>query len=231
MIPPADWQIPAVRAGVTRMLQARSRAIARGERPIGWKLGFGAPAFLEKFGLTGPLVGFLTDAGQRPSGARVPVDGWTRPVAEPEIAAYLGGDVGDPGEIESGIVALGPAIELADIDKPPEDIEEVMTGNIFHRAVILGEPDPARAGARVDGLLARVVVDGEPVATVDEVEELTGRFVEVLRHSVSLLQAANETFRAGDVVILGSVIPPVSVTPGQEVGFEVAGSPAISVRV
>jgi 2-keto-4-pentenoate hydratase len=228
---PADWQNPAVRAGVTRMLQARSRAIARGQRPIGWKLGFGAPAFQEKFGLSGPLIGFLTDAGQRSPGSHVPIDGWARPVAEPEIAAYLSGDVTDPGDIEIKVGALGAAIELADIDKPPEDIEEVMAGNIFHRAVILGDPDPARSGAVVDGLMARVAVDGEPVASVDDVEELTGRFLEILRHTVSLLQSAKETFRAGDVVILGSVIPPVSVSPGQEVSFEISGCPVISVRV
>jgi 2-keto-4-pentenoate hydratase len=228
---PLDWQNEAVRSGIARMLQARTAALRHGERPIGWKLAFGAPTFLERFGLTGPVIGFLTDAGLRPDGSEVPTIGWTRAVAEPEIAAHFGKDVDDLADIEAAIVALGPAIELADIDTPPEDIGAALAGNVYHRAVVLGEADRGRAGAVVDGLTGRVSRDGEVVAEIDDLEALTGPFLDILRHTGALLQAAGETFRAGEVVILGSVVPPLAVEPGQQIHFEVTSMAPISVRV
>jgi 2-keto-4-pentenoate hydratase len=228
---PLDWQNEAVRSGIARMLQARSAALRLGERPIGWKLAFGAPAFLERFGLTGPVIGFLTDAGLRPDGSEVPTIGWTRAVAEPEIAAHIGEDVDDLADIEGAVSALGPAIELADIDTPPEDIGAALAGNVYHRAVVLGEADRGRAGAAVDGLTGRVSRDGEVVAEIDDLEALTGPFLDILRHTGALLQAAGETFRAGEVVILGSVVPPLDVEPGEQIQFEVTSMSPISVRV
>jgi 2-keto-4-pentenoate hydratase len=228
---PLDWQNEGVRSGIARMLQARSDAIRRGERPIGWKLAFGAPTFLQRFGLSGPVVGFLTDAGLRPTGGEVPTEGWTKAVAEPEIAAHIGKDLDGLADIETAVFALGPAIELADIDTPPEDIEAALAGNVYHRAVVLGEADQSRAGGAVEGLTGTVSRDGDVVAEIDDLEVLTGPFLDILRHTGALLQAAGETFRAGDVVILGSVVPPLAVEPGQEIRFEVSSMSPISVRV
>jgi 2-keto-4-pentenoate hydratase len=134
------------------MLQRRAEVLSGGEGTIGWKLGFGAPVWLEKFGLPGPLLGFLPRSGARPSGATVSCRGWVSPVAEPEIAVYIGRDVDDPARVAAAVSGLGPAIELADVDPPPQDIEAVLAGNIYHRAVILGGPDPGRAGGSIDGL-------------------------------------------------------------------------------
>src|SRR5438067_3521539 len=41
----------------------------------------------------------------------------------------------------AAIAALGPAIELADLNPPPDDVEVVLAGNIFHRRVILGRSE------------------------------------------------------------------------------------------
>jgi 2-keto-4-pentenoate hydratase len=213
------------------MLDLRSEYLERGDRTIGWKLGFGAPVWLDRFGLTGPLVGFLPESRRHHPGSTVSCEGWANPVAEPEIAVYLGRDVDDPDLAADAIVAVGPAIELADIDAPPEDIGDVLAGNIFHRAVILGEPDPGRAGGEVGGLQARVSRDGAEMADTSDPEVLTGDIVAILGHAAALLGAAGETLRAGEVVIMGSVTPPLPVQPGNEVSFELAPFAAISVRV
>jgi 2-keto-4-pentenoate hydratase len=182
-------------------------------------------------GLTGPLVGFLPESRQHHPGATVSCQGWVKAVAEPEIAVYLGHDVDDPARAAEAISGLGSAIELADINAPPEDIGDVLAGNIFHQAVILGEPDPGRAGGDISGLRARVTRDGSEVADTSDIEELTGGIVTILSHAAALLDAAGETLRAGEVVIMGSVIPPVPVQPGNEISFELAPLAPISVRV
>jgi 2-keto-4-pentenoate hydratase len=213
------------------MLENRARLIRGGERMIGWKLAFGAPERLEQFGLVGPLVGFLPESNVKASGGTVSCRGWVHPVAEPEIAVYLGGDVEEPDRVEEAISGLGAAIELADVDSPPEDIGDVLEGNIFHRAVVLGQPDYSRVGGNIAGLRARVTINGSEVADTEHLEALTGGIVSIIGHVAGLLQPAGERLRAGDVVIAGSIVPPIPVRPGDGITFELVPLPPISVAV
>jgi 2-keto-4-pentenoate hydratase len=198
---------PRVVAGMRAQLARRRALLEAGARPIGWKLGLGTPAAMEKAGTTAALVGFLCDRTQLPDGAEVAIGGWTKPGAEPEIAVHLARDVpADAGaaEAEAAIGGLGAAIELADLDVPADDVEAVLASDIFHRHVILGPPR-AHAGplrAEADG---KVVEDpwavvGDPVANV--------------RHVAAHLAAFGEALRAGDVIITGSLVPIVAVAAG-----------------
>lgn len=226
---PADWERPAVRDGMRRMLDLRAARLDAGEQPIGWKLGFGAPSSLEKFGLSGPLVGFLTDRTLHQPGSRLSIEGWKRPVAEPELAVHIAEDIPDgSNDIAGAIQGIAAAVELADVDPPPEDIAEVLGGNIYHRAVITDVA--AFRSVSVGRLRARVVIGGDVVG-IEDLEELTGELHRILGHCADLLGAAGETLRAGDIVIAGSVIPPVLLHPDLTFEFEVDGLPRVSVRV
>ncbi|HSM45382.1 MAG TPA: fumarylacetoacetate hydrolase family protein [Acidimicrobiia bacterium] len=226
-----DWENRAVRKGMERLLAQRSDILESGGRTMGWKLGFGAPAWLEKFDLSGPLLGFLPESRSHPPGATISCEGWVRAVAEPEIAVHIGRDVEDPARAADAVSGLGAAIELADVDPPPEDLEETLAGNIFHRAVILGEPDPGMSLHDVGRLRARVQVDGAEVADTTDLETLTGNLVDILGHAAALLAAAGERLRAGEVVIAGSVVPPIEVSPGSEVSYELSPLAPVTVRV
>ena len=122
-----------IERGTHAMLELRAATLAEGARPLGWKVGFGAPAALELLKTDRPLVGFLTDRGLIEDGATVPVGDWKNPMLEPEIAAYIGDD--------GAIAGLSAAIELADVDVPPADPEAIVAGNIYHRHVMLGPVD------------------------------------------------------------------------------------------
>ena len=52
-------------------------------------------------------------------------------IVESEVAVELGDDA-------RSIVALLPAIELADPPDLSTDLEQILAGNIFHRAVAFG---------------------------------------------------------------------------------------------
>ena len=226
--------LSAVNSGLADQLRLRGELISGGHRPLGWKAGFGAPVWQERFALDGPLVGFLTDATLIDDRADVDISGWARPVAEPELAAYLGSDLA-PGsgreETRAAISAIGPAIELADIDPPPDDVHEILVGNIFHRGVVLGPVDPGRAGADLTGLEARVRVDGREQAKTDRLEDLTGGVIDVVFHLFGLLADRGEMMRAGEVVICGSVVPPIDLTPGTTVEFELYPMDGITLQV
>jgi 2-keto-4-pentenoate hydratase len=208
------WDDPRIARGMTEQLTKRRARIAAGEAPIGWKVGFGAPATMEKLKITAPLVGFLMQRALIPSGGSASLKGWVTPVAEPEIAVHIGRDLpggGDRAAAAAAIAALGPAIELADADLPFEDPEAILKGNIFQRHVILGKPDAARAGGSAAGLTARVFRRDVEVAQTGDPEAATGKLVDIVRHVADLLAAFGERLSAGDVLIAGSVVPPLFV--------------------
>ncbi|MGH8911205.1 MAG: fumarylacetoacetate hydrolase family protein [Acidimicrobiia bacterium] len=224
----------AIHRGLERQLETRQRLLSSGQKPIGWKAGFGAPAALEKYGLAGPLVGFMTDASPIESGASVDISTWSNAVAEPELAAHIGQDVAPASGEEAAraaIAGLGPAIELADIDPTVDHMEEMLAVNLFHRGVILGPPDQTRQGARLDGLAANVRRHGHHVADTNRLEDLTGRLVATISRLSRLLAGHGEQIRAGEVVICGSIVPPLSLTVGDAIEFELIPLAPISVRV
>jgi len=223
----------ALASGLIGQLELRTDLISSGHRPIGWKAGFGAPAWRERFGIDGPLVGFMTEATLLDDGDDIDISGWARPVAEPEIAAYLGFDLlpgSGPAGARAAISAIGPAIELADIDPPPVAVHEILVGNIFHRGVVLGPSDAGRAGADLTGLEARVRLGGREQARTYHLEDLTGGVVEVVSHLSDLLADQGEMMRAGDVIICGSVVPPIDLFPGVTVEFELHPMEPITLR-
>ncbi|MGH9169030.1 MAG: hypothetical protein ACRD02_14505 [Acidimicrobiia bacterium] len=126
-----QWDDPRIRAGMKSQLELRRRMIDEGARPIGWKVGFGAPAARERLSIMAPLVGFLTDATVLQSGARVSIGGWTRPVVEPEVAVHMAADLGEGADrdaVRAAIGGLGPAIELADVDLDLLEVEPILAG-------------------------------------------------------------------------------------------------------
>ena len=224
---------PRIARGMAVQLAERRERLGSGERAVGWKLGFGAPAALERMAIDGPLVGFVTDAGLAPDGVEVPVADWANPWFEAEIAVHLGADV--PGDADREVVVdaisgLGPAIELADVDAPPgEDPEPVVAGNIFHRRVILGPADRERRSA--EGIRAATRRNGELVAETDDPEALTGELVTIIGHAAATLAACGEALRAGDVLIAGAVVPPLQVGPGDELEADLGLLGSLRVRL
>ena len=228
------WDDPRIARGMAKQLAVRRARIAAGEKPLGWKVGLGAPPAMERLKIKAPLVGFMMQNSLIPNGSTVSFAGWTKPVAEPEVAVYMGADL--PGGTDragtiAAIAGIGPAIELADLNPPPDDVEVTLAGNIFHRHVILGPSDTARAGAKLDGLSGHVFRRGALAARQDNVEQLIGEMVGIVMHVAGTLSAYGEKLRAGDVIITGSIVAPPFIAP-DETDFAYALEPigGLSVR-
>jgi 2-keto-4-pentenoate hydratase len=222
---------PRIEAGMRRQAELRREQTAGGAALIGWKAGLNAPGPQEKLGLTRPLVGFLTDRTLVRSGADVSAAGWENPTLEPEVAMRLGRDV--PGgasrdDVAAAVDALAPAIELVDLSGPTDDVEEMLATNIFHRAVVLGDWDEGRAGARLEDVA--LDVEGHDVAGADPAAVL-GDLVEVVRGVADALADAGETLRAGQVVICGSVVAAFRVAPGERVRCSFSGLGEVEVAL
>src|SRR5258708_544854 len=198
------WEDPRVARGMRGQLERRRKPLDAGHKPLGWKGGFGAPAMLQQLQISGPLVGFLTQNARVQSGGSVSLQGWAKPVAEPEIAVHIGRDVpagADRDVASAAIAGISPAIELVDVHTPPMNPELVLAENIYQRHVVLGGTGPARAGARSDGLTCRIMRHGNESARTTDPQANTGQWVEIVRHVADVLAAFGERRRACESII------------------------------
>jgi 2-keto-4-pentenoate hydratase len=214
-------------------LRARAACLEAGNLPIGWKIGFGAPATMQKLDIQEPLLGFLSRSACIAPGEAVDLDDFHQAVFEPEIAVYMGEDLaagGDDQAIRSAIAGLGPAVELADLKFAPDKVEEILAGNVYQHGVVFGPMDPARAGARLEGLAATLVKDDIEIASVSDPEANTGRIVNLVGMVADILAGFGLVLAAGEVVIAGSVVPPVFVDQACSISYELAPFDPIAVR-
>jgi 2-keto-4-pentenoate hydratase len=212
------WDNPLIRKGLTEQLATRRARIANGEKPLGWKVGFGAPASLQKLGLEAPLIGYLMQRGLLLSGSTLSLKDYAKPVAEPEIAVRMARDLtagSTPDATVAAIKEILPAIEIADLDPPPtaDTLDKVLAGDIYQRHVILcGNTQP---GASVRGLTSRVIRRGEEAHRTSDPEALTGKLVDIVAHVADTLEAFGEQLKAGDIIITGSITPPLMLEPDE----------------
>ena len=202
----------SVERGTAALLMRRREILAQGAEPIGWKIGFNVPEIQEKLGIDRPLAGFLTsDSLIEDDWDEYPI------VVESEVAVELGDD-------GRSIVAMLPALELAD---PPDlelGVEQILAGNIFHRAVAFGP----RVETREPGA-ARIIVNGEEqhslsaaqtVANLDAmVDAIAGR-----------LSDAGEELKPGDRIITGVLAPPHKASAGDTVRLELEALGGVELR-
>jgi 2-keto-4-pentenoate hydratase len=197
------------------MLVRRRELLAQGAEPIGWKIGFNISAAQQKLGIDGPLAGFLTTDGLLDDGAEVSLDDGAL-VVESEVAVELGDDA-------RTIVALLPALEVADPPDLDQDVETILAGNIFHRAVAFGP----RVDARAPGA-GRILVNGElehemaPGETGAHLEEM----VDAVRRR---LLAADEELAPRQLIITGILAPPHVAHPGDRVRLELDALGAVEL--
>lgn len=229
----APWYDLRIARGMKAQLTNWHERQKSGEKPIGWKVGFGAPDVMEQLKITAPLIGNLTDRARLEHASKVSLAGWTKPAAEAEIAVFMGKDL--PGGANrdvarNAIAGIAPAIELADVDFPPDDVEAILKGNIYQRHVLLGACDRTRARCILDGLTATVLRNGNEVASMQDTQQATGDIVDVVRQVADMLAAFGERLRAGQVIMTGSITPPLWVEPGEEIQFKLDPVGSVSVK-
>ena len=212
------WDAPLIKKGMTAQLAKRRARIAAGEKPLGWKVGLGAPATMERLKLEAPVVGFLMQRALLLSGSTVSLAGYTKPVAEPEICVRMARDLPSGASADDAAAAVKeifPAIELADLDPAPaiDNLDAVLEGDIFQRHVVLC--GNSRGGAHTSGLTSRVFRHGKETHVSTDPEALTGKLPAIVAHVASTLAAFGEKLAAGDVIITGSITPPLVIEPDE----------------
>jgi 2-keto-4-pentenoate hydratase len=202
---------------VRALLVRRRELLSQQAQPLGWKVGFNLPEIQRKLGIDAPLAGFLTTDGLLEDGAEWSLGKEGEVVVESEVAVELGDDA-------RSIVALLPALEVADPPDLSQDVDTILAGNIFHRAVAFGprvETDAPGAG--------RILVNGEEQHALTA--EHTGANLERMVEAVaSRLAEANEQLRPGERIITGVLAPPHKAMPGDTVRLELEELGGVELR-
>jgi 2-keto-4-pentenoate hydratase len=202
-VDPADGRL---RAGLEAMMDARSRAIDAGERPIGWKIGWNAPAVRERLQVGSSVVGFLLASGVRRAGEPVPLAGTTHAGAEVELAIWAG-----PG---ATVGQIGPGIELVDVHGDFDDVPAALAANVWNRGSILGE-ERDWSPRLVDDIEVRIEHNGEPFGDPARPPDAIGDPEALVRFVAGTVAMLGEELREGDLILSGLLVPtPVWTKPG-----------------
>jgi 2-keto-4-pentenoate hydratase len=202
----------SVERGTAALLTRRRELLAQGAEPIGWKIGFNVREIQERLGLDAPLAGFLTtDSLVEGEWDDYPI------VVESEVAVELGDD-------GRSIAALLPALELVD---PPDldlGLEQILAGNIFHRAVAFGP----RVETREPGA-GRILVNGveQHSLSADQTAANLSAMIEVV---AGRLEAAGEELHPGDRIITGILAAPYEASSGDTVRLELDSLGGVELR-
>jgi len=207
--------------------------LADGATRIGWKTGINAPAVQRALGIDDVVLGHLTSATALLPGATHSLAGSTRVGMEAEVALHVGTDL--PGgatrdAARAAVAGLGAAIELVDIDRPFDDLEAIVAGNVFHRAVTFGAATPPPAGAWLGGVTAHIVRNGEQAEALDA-GVAAGDLVDIVRFVADTLAACGERLCAGDRIIAGSLGRLVFVEPGDVVAADLGRLGCVTLRL
>ena len=193
---------------IEKALNARKK---EGQKQIGWKLGFGSPAALKSLNTSKPLIGGLFDVGELISGTTTDVREMSKPSLEAEIAAYIGSDIPEnatDNQIMESIESLVPAIELVDFHTPPSDPETILSDNIFQRGWVMFPSTNKGWSNGAKGLEIHIRQGDQIWEPAKDIEAKIGSILDGLIECNSIANALGRGILKGDIVLLGSVIPP-----------------------
>jgi 2-keto-4-pentenoate hydratase len=185
-------------------------------RPAGFKVGATSTVMQAYLGIDEPVGGFMVPAGLHPSGAVLNFADFHKPGVECELVARLCADL-PPGpctqaQAAAAIGELVCGIEIVEgryVDVQAVGVPTMVADQMFHAAAVLGEQGD------VDWRGLDLVAIGGSIA-IDEVEVGAGKGGDLLGHPLNSLcwLAASSLarrfggLRAGQTVMLGSVVPP-----------------------
>jgi len=216
-------------------------AVARlvgAQPPAGFKIGATARRMQDYLGLPGPLAGFIAVAGLHGSGSTLSYAPFLHPGVECELAVVLAHDLA-PGtcsnaQAAAAIGELMAAIEVVENRYGPLDVlgtPTLVADQVFHAAAIVGEPYPGWRDLDLCCLAGSVSVDGHDRGSGTGADLLGDPITALAWLAASEEVAAFGGLRAGQVVMLGSVCPPIWLDGPGEIAVRFPPLPPVTLHL
>lgn len=240
--PGFDWDAGyAVAAEIVKLRRAR------GEHPVGRKIGFTNRNIWAEYGATAPIWAHVYDRTLQLAAdhrATVSLKGAVQPRLEPEIAfklkASLPAGLTDPAQVLEAIEWLAPSFEIVDCHFPdwkfkPADSAADFS---FHWRLIVGAPYPVKA-AEIPALAAQLR-DCQVTLRKDGLVMDRGVGANALGHPASALvfltnllaqQPQFAPLAAGEVVTTGTLTAAMPIKPGDNWTSDYSGLPVTGLQL
>lgn len=207
-----------------------------GERVIGKKIGVTSAPVQEMLGVFQPDFGFLTDAMVYPDGADIPVAGnLIQPRAEGEIAFRLKSDLQGPGVTEQNVLdateSIIPCFEIVDsrIDDWKIKIQDTVADNASCGVYVLGANEVDPRDFDLPNLKMRIYKNGE-LHSEGLGSAVQGNPLTAVAWLANTLGEFGIPFKAGEVILSGSLAPLIPVVAGDTMSLELEGVGDCSCR-
>ena len=211
------------------------RRIEAGERIIGKKIGVTSQVVMDMLGVYQPDFGMLTDAMRYEEGDAIPAASLIQPKAEGEIAFVLKHDLQGPGVTSADVLAAteGVIACFEIVDSRIRDwkirIEDTVADNASCGVSVLGSRVVDPHEVDLVGCAMKLEKNGEVVTTGSGAAAL-GSPLEAVAWLANTLGQLNESLKAGEVVLSGSLAAMVSVAAGDSLNVSIDGIGSCSVR-
>jgi len=200
-----------------------------GEKVVGKKIGVTSAAVQEMLGVFQPDFGFLTDAMTVVNGATVRIEGrLIQPKAEAEIAFLLNKDLKGPGISEEDVLDatewIMPCFEIVDsrIEDWKIKIQDTVADNASCGVYVLGDEkiDPHKIA--LPDLEVNVFKNGRHISS-GKGSAVQGNPLTAVAWLANTLGEFGIPFKAGEVILSGSLVPLEPVAAGDTMHMELAG--------
>ncbi|TNF35600.1 MAG: 2-oxopent-4-enoate hydratase [Gammaproteobacteria bacterium] len=210
-------------------LRMVSRRVDAGERIVGKKIGVTSKAVQDMLGVFQPDFGFLTDRMEYPNGADIPIAGnLIQPRAEAEIAFILKKDLVGPNVTEADVLdatdCIIPCFEIVDsrIHNWKIRIQDTISDNASCGVFVLGDARANPADHDLPNLKIRVTKNGKPLSE-GLGSAVQGNPLTAVAWLANTLGQYNIPFKAGDIILSGSLVPLEPVVAGDKLSLELEG--------
>ena len=200
-----------------------------GETIVGKKIGVTSAPVQEMLGVYQPDFGFLTDAMHYEDGTEIPIAGnLIQPRAEGEIAFRLKSDLVGPGVTEQDVLdateAIMPCFEIVDsrIQDWNIKIEDTVSDNASCGVYTLGDNEVNPRDVDLPNLKMKVYKNGE-LHSEGLSSAVQGNPLTAVAWLANTLGEFGIEFKAGEVILSGSLVPLIPVVAGDRMHLELDG--------
>jgi len=200
-----------------------------GERIVGKKIGVTSKPVQEMLGVFQPDFGFLTDKMEYPDGASIAIAGnMIQPRAEGEIAFRLKSDLAGPGVTEQDVLdataTIMPCFEIVDsrIQDWNIKIQDTVADNASCGVYVLGKNEVDPRDFDLPNLKMTIYKNGE-FNSEGLGSAVQGNPLTAVAWLANTLGGFGIPFKAGEVILSGSLVPLIPVVAGDKMSLEIDG--------
>lgn len=200
-----------------------------GETIVGKKIGVTSKVVQEMLGVHRPDFGYLTNTMEYPNNADIPVEGnLIQPRAEAEIGFRLKKDLVGPGVTEADVLDatdyIMPCFEIVDsrIDNWQIKIQDTIADNASCGVYALGTDTVDPRDVDLPNLKVTVYKNGEFLSE-GLGSAVQGNPLTAVAWLANTLGEYGIPFKAGEVILSGSLVPLESVGPGDKMEMDLEG--------